>query len=162
MFQTPKKEKTPVATTPDSPTEPFSGYPTPLGSPVTSMGFQGKPPYSPSMEPGNTVIAIREPFDSARRIIYNKAKQPATTGYTELHKDEAYYDDPDPTMSIYIYDYTGERKGYGPGFPKENLFHARGGPSSKEGGKRRSKRRRSKRRRSKRRRSKSKRRRRSH
>ncbi len=155
MIQTPKKGENSVVNTPDSPTEPFSGYPTPVGTPMTTKQVLQQIPYSPSMEPGNTVIAIREPFDSARRIIYNEAGQPATSGYTELHKDGAYYDDPNPRLSIYIYDYTGERKSYGPGFPKENLF-------SKEGGKRRSKRRRSKRRRSKRRRSKSKRRRRSH
>ena len=157
MIQTPTKIEPIRVTTPDSPTELFSGYPTPVGTPMGKKQVLQEIPYTPSMEPGNTVIAIREPFDSVRRIIYNKAGQPATTGYTQDHLTEYYYDDPDQTMSIYIYDYTGERKGYGPNFPRGRLFDSGGGPASKEGGKRRSKRRRSKRRRSK-----SKRRRRSH
>jgi hypothetical protein len=109
-------------------------------------------PYSASMEHGNTVIAIRKPFDSVRRIIYNKAGVPATTGYIQNNenKNEDYYDDPDPTKSTYIYNYKGEIKDRDPDFPRENLFHTGGGP----GGKRRSKRRRSKRIRSKRTRSK--------
>ena len=161
MSETPKKGETSYATTPNSPTELVFDKLTPVNTPMTTKEVLQQIPYSASMEHGNTVIAIRKPFDSVRRIIYNKAGVPATTGYIQNNenKNEDYYDDPDPKKSIYIYDYTGEIKtgeiktgeiktgeikDRGPAFLKKRLF-SESGP----GGKRRSKRRRSKRTRSK-------------
>jgi hypothetical protein len=139
-------------------TEP-SGSPDENGKPpykkTVIAGEQTPVPYSPTMEPGNTVLAVKDNNAGGfiGETLYNEHGEEAIGSYVNAieHQNENYYDNANKDESAYIYNYKGEIKGPGPGLPKTNLAK---GEFHLIGGKRRSKRRRSKRRRSKKSRSK--------